>query len=352
MKKIILFSLSLVTSAVMVAQGAHDFKINEVYVAPSCCAQSAQCDSASADSVLAKPCGSLRGGYQDEYGDCPSWIEILNTSYSTHDIRNCFLTTDRRVLDKQMSAPERIALMSIVPKGDARTNLSAKQRITFFADNHVNRGTLHMNFVLQAGKENWVALYDGNGVTLLDSVTVPATLCAGQSYARIYNKEKDDYEWVVASGEEITPDASNEIGSQQEDKVAEWKRNDPHGIAMAIIAMGIVFVCLILLCVFFQLFGWLLNRIQKLNRVKAIRALHEQADRLVVMAKDGVETRGIEMENYVAAIGLALHEYTGNMHDMESGIITIRHHDSEWADKSHMMRRMPVRRAGKSSNPK
>lgn len=352
MKKIILFSLSLVTSAVMVAQGAHDFKINEVYVAPSCCAPSAQCAPDSAASAPAKPCESMRGGYRDEYGDSPSWIEILNTSYSTHDIRNCFLTTDRRVLDKEMSAPDRIALMSIVPKGDARTNLSAKQRITFFADGHVNRGTLHTNFALQAGEEIWVALYDGNGVTLLDSVTVPATLCPGQSYARVYNKEKDDYEWVVASGDEITPDASNEIGAQHEDKVAEWKHNDPYGIAMTIIAMGIVFVCLILLCVFFQLFGWLLNRIQMLNRVKAIRALHEQADRLVVMAKDGVETRGIEMENYAAVIALALHEYTGNMHDVESGIITIRHHDSEWADKSHLMRRMPTRRTGKPSNPK
>lgn len=341
MKKIFLFSLSVVTSAVMMAQGAHDFKLNEIYVAPSCCSMQADCSATDSTAQSAQECKAKVEGYQDEYGEQSSWIEILNISYSTHDIRNCYLTNDRRVLDKSMSAPDRIALMSLIPKGDTRTNLSAKQRITFFADGHVNRGTLHASFTLKPGEENWVALYDGNGVTLLDSITVPATLKADQSYARIYNKESDSYEWIVASGENITPDASNSIGEKAEDNVAVWKQNDPYGLAMTVIAMGIVFVCLILLSVFFQFFGWLLNRIQKLNRVKAIRTIHEKAGRLVVMAKDGTETRGIEMENYAAAIGLALHEYTGNMHDVESGVITIEHHETEWADKSHLLRHMP-----------
>lgn len=341
MKKIFLFFLSVVTSAVMMAQGAHDFKLNEIYVAPSCCSMTMDCSASDSVAQPARECKALQNGYQDEYGEHPSWIEILNISYSTHDIHNCYLTNDRRVLDKKLSAPERIALMSLIPKGDARTNLNAKQRITFFADGHVNRGTLHASFTLKEGEDNWVALYDGNGVTLLDSITVPATVKAGQSYARIYNKEKDAYEWVIASGEQITPDASNAIGENAEDNVSVWKQRDPYGLAMTVIAMGIVFVCLILLSVFFQFFGWVLNRIQMLNRVKTIRTLHEKAGRLVVMAKDGTETRGIEMENYAAVIGLALHEYMGNMHDVESGVITIEHHDTEWADKSHLLRHMP-----------
>lgn len=342
MKKILLFSLALTASASMLAQGAHDFKINEVYVAaPACCGSKAAAQPDSCAEPAAPCCAAQKVSYQDEYGDSPSWIEILNTSYSTHDIRNCFLTNDRRVLDPDITTPERIALMSVVQKGDERTSLSAKERITFFADGHVNRGTLHTRFTLTPGQENWIALYDGNGVTLLDSVTVPAGLQPNQSYARIYNKETDSYEWVVASGEEVTPDASNEVGTQGEDKVAEWKRSDPYGIAMTIIAMGIVFVCLILLSEFFQVFGWLFDRMAKLNRVKAIRAIHEKAEKLVVMAKDGTETRGIEMENYAAAIALALHEYTTGVHDVESGVITIQHHDTEWENKSHLLRHAP-----------
>lgn len=328
------------------AQGAHDFKINEVYVVSPCC-RHAQMEAAAQDSTdAAEPvahCGKGKPAeYLDEYGEASCWIEILNTSYTTHDIRNCFLTTRREALNKDLSAPERIAMMAMIPKGDARTNLPGKQRITFFADGHANRGTLHLgnNVQFVPGEENFLALYDGNGITLLDSVTIPA-LPAGHSYARIYNKESDSYEWMVAEGDQVTPNAPNNVGSAGEDKIAEWKKNDPYGIAMAIISMGIVFGCLILLFVFFHIFGWILNRIAKLNRVKAIRKIHEAGEKIVVMAKEGTETKGIEMENYVAAIGMALHEYMGNMHDVESGVITIAHHPTSWENKDHMLRHTP-----------
>ncbi|MCH5176607.1 MAG: OadG family protein [Prevotellaceae bacterium] len=334
MKKYILSIFALITSATLMAQGAHDFKINEVYVtAPACCMQ-ADADHAHCDgkAPLAE--------YRDEYGEAHSWIEILNTSYTTHDIRNCYLTTDRAVLNEELSAPERIAMMSLIPKGDSRTNLGGKQRITFFADGNVNRGTLHMNFQLDPTKENFIALYDGNGVTLLDSVTVPV-LEPGHSYARVYNKEADAYEWHDAAPNEVTANAPNAVGGKGNDKIAEWKEQDPHGFAMAIISMAIVFGCLVLLFVFFFAFGWALNRIAKLNRVKAIRAFHESAEKIVIMAKDGAETKGIEMENYVAVIGMALHEYMGNMHDVESGVLTIEHHNSSWESKDHMLRHTP-----------
>lgn len=323
MKKIFALSLFLLGPAAAMAQGARDFKISEVYVA-------------APDSAC---CGGE--GYRDEYGEVSSWIEIFNTSYTTHDIRSCHLTNNRAVLDKSLSTSERIAMMSPIPKGDARTNLTGKQRITFFADGNVNRGTLHVNFRLKPGVENFIALYDGNGVTLLDSVTVPATLGRGESYARIYNADGDSCSWVVANPEMVTPNAPNEVNGVQDDKVAEWKKSDPHGIAMTIISMGIVFLCLILLYVFFHVFGWILNRISMLNRVKSIRKIHESAAKLVVMAKEGTETKGIEMENYAAAIGLALYEYMGYMHDVESGVLTIQHHQTEWDSKDHVLRQTP-----------
>lgn len=320
MKKISIFIVGLISYASAMAQGAHDFKINEVYIA--------------------NPAAPELVGYQDEYGEVGSWIEIMNTSYTTHDIRSCFLTNNPATLDESLSAPDRIALMSLIPKGDVRTNLTGKQFVTFFADGKTNRSSLHLNFTLEAGKDNFIALFDGNGVTILDTVTVPANLQPGYSYARIYDEAKKEYVWVQQENAKVTPNNAND-GRQVSDKVGEWKEKDPHGIAMAILSMGIVFGCLILLFAFFFTFGWIINRMAKLNRVKAIRKIHESAERLVVIAKEGAETKGIEMENYAAAISLALHEYMGNMHDVESGVLTINHHHSDWENKEHLLRHTP-----------
>jgi Na+-transporting methylmalonyl-CoA/oxaloacetate decarboxylase gamma subunit len=329
MKKLIVSALVLASSAVAMAQGARDFKLNEVYVAPN-----QTCDSTEACKGAAQ--------YLDEYGEASSWIEIENTSYTTHDLRNCYLTTDKSVLDEALSAPERIAKMSIILGSDKRTVLAGQQRITFFADGKVNRGMLHLNgnVSLKPGQDNWIALYDGNGIDLLDSITVPAN-AQGSSYARFVD-EKGAVVWKVVGADKITPNTPNKIGGHNS-KVSEWKQSDPYGIAMSIIAMAIVFVSLILLYLFFHVFGWIINRMTLLERVKAIRILQDKAEKMVVMAKDGVDTKGIEMENYAAAIGLALHEYMGGLHDIESGIITIQHHPSDWENKDYMLRQAPER---------
>lgn len=313
MKKIFLTIFALLISVSIWAQGAHDFKISEVYIA----------DTLEKD------------GFQDEYGDVASWIEIENTSYTTHDIRNCFITINDSVLNEDLSAPDREKMMSVIVSGDERTNLKGKQRITFFADNNSNRGVLHTNFTLhRTGKPIFLALYDGNGVDLLDSITIPANLPKGYSYAKFGEK------WKQVKHEEITPNAPNVFGGDS-NKIKEWKEKDPHGIAMTIISMGIVFGCLLLLFIFFYLFGWIINKMNRASQYKAILKLREQANKVVVIAKEGLEYKGIEMENYVAAISLALHEYLGNMHDIESGIITIQHHTTEWESKDHNMRHAP-----------
>ncbi len=323
MRKILSVISFLVASSAAFAQGAHDFKLNEVFVyTPACC---------QGDST--KTC-EQQASYVDEYGQPTSWIEIENISYSTHDIRNCFLTINPAVLDKTMSAPEREKLMSLIPAGDPRTSLAAKQRITFFADGHVNRGTLHLNFTLPVGEPFTIYFFDGNAVDLLDSVRVEA-LPAGSSYARV-----KDAQWQVLEADKVTPNAPNVAFSN--DKIKEFKEKDPHGIAMTLMCMGVVFSCLILLFVFFHIFGWAMNRAAKLARVRAIRAIHEQAVRVVEMAKQGTtETKGIDMETYAAVIGLALHEYFGGTHDLESGILTINQTQTTWADKSHELRVTP-----------
>ena len=309
MKRLFFLSLLNLLAVEIFAQGAHDFYITEVYIAQE----------------------GENNGFLDEFGQASSWIEIENTSYTTHNIRNCFLTTNEDVL-KEMSAPEREKLMSIIPSGDERTNLKGKQRITFFADGNVNRSILHTNFQLKpTGKPVFIALYDGNAVDLLDSITIPADLKAGYSYAKIGD------EWKQVPKDQITPNAPNSF-SGNADKIKEWKDKDPHGLAMTVLSMGIVFGCLLLLFVFFHLFGWIINRMNRAAKYKAIMKSREQANKVVVIAKEGLESKGIPNENYVAAISLALHEYLGNMHDMESGVITIQRRDSEWGNKDHNLR--------------
>ena len=80
-------------------QGAFSFKINEVVV-------------------------SNTDGLIDEYGERTGWIEIANTSWGTNNLRSCYLTTNREALNKGLSVPERVKLMSLIPKGDERTNLT------------------------------------------------------------------------------------------------------------------------------------------------------------------------------------------------------------------------------------
>jgi Na+-transporting methylmalonyl-CoA/oxaloacetate decarboxylase gamma subunit len=121
----------------------------------------------------------------------------------------------------------------------------------------------------------------------------------------------------------VTPNSSNKVEGKVENKVQEFKQRDPYGIAMSIIAMGIVFICLILLYVFFRVLGIVLHRIDVLTRVKAIKAIREQAHKVTVIAKQGLETKGIDNEVYVAVIALALQEYEENVHDIESNVLTI-----------------------------
>ena len=132
---------------------------------------------------------------QNEDGEHVAWLEIANVSWSSTNVGGCYLTNDRRVLDESLTSPQRIALMSQIPGGDARTNLAPKGHMVFFADGAKNLGTLHATFKLTPGTDNFIALYEANGNKLIDSVTVPASLQAGQSYARFWSEDGKESTW-------------------------------------------------------------------------------------------------------------------------------------------------------------
>lgn len=315
-KRIIGFFAGLFVTLALCAQGSRNLKITEVVTANT-------------------------DGLVDEYGRRSAWIEITNTSWSTVDVRSCYLTTDRRALNESLSVPERVKLMSLVPKGDEKTSLAAQQRIVFFADGQTNLGTLHTDFVLNPGEENFIALFDGNGSTLIDSLTVPP-LAENQSYARLFSEGGEESRWIVLNAADVTPGYPNRGQDVAVDKVAEFKEKDPYGVAMSVIAMGIVFGCLAFLYVFFRIFGWFMDRMAKLARVKAIRKIRESANKVAVIAKEGMESRGVDMETYMAVIGMALHEYENDVHDVESNVLTLHQEEhSDWNAKDNVMRDWP-----------
>ena len=304
---LLLGGLLLSCSSTAFGQGAKNIRINE---------------------VLTNNTASI----QDEFGRHEAWIELENTSFSTYNVRGMYFTTDRSVLDKNMSVPERIKRMSIIPNGDERTNIGARQHLVLFCNSNPSDSKLHLPLPVPVSKPVWIGLYNGNATELIDSVTVPA-LDANQSFARLNGR------WTVKADKNVTPGTENFIAAN-ESKVAKFKREDPHGIAMTIMAMGIVFFCLALLWIFFTLFGMLMRHLETAKKVveyqpikpvtKTIEKTIEVGHKTGVIMQDGLKSKGIDKEIYMAVIGMALKQYEDDVHDVESGIITIKQKASDW----------------------
>ena len=307
---LLLSGVLLTATSAMYGQGAKNIVINE---------------------VLTNNTASI----QDEFGERKAWIELENVSFTTYNIRGMYLTTDRSVLDPNMSVPERIKRMSIIPGGDERTNVGGRQHIVFFGNSNPAQGKLHLSLNVPMSEPVWIALYNGNAVELIDSVTVPA-LSADQSYARQGKK------WVVKSAENVTPGIENFIKTD-ESKDAKLKREDPHGFGITLLAMGIVFTCLAVLFAFFTLFGLLMRHIETAKKVanqqpikpitKTVEKTAEIGHKTGVIMQDGLKSKGIDKEVYIAVIGMALKQYEDDVHDVESGIITIKQKSSSWNDE-------------------
>ena len=313
--KLLLGALLLTSSQTVLGQGAKNIVISEVL-------------TNNATNIV------------DEFGQREAWIELENTSFSTYNVRGMFITTDRSVL-QDMSAPERIKRMSIIPSGEDRTNIGPRQHLVLFANSSPAQGKLHLSVQIPDSAAVWVALYNGNGVELIGSVSVPA-LAADQSYAR------QGKNWVVKSQDQVTPGIENAASEGKKlTGVDKFKEQDPHGFAMAIMAMGVVFLCLALLWLFFTLFGMLMRHLDTAKRVantqpikpitKTVEATKELAHKTGNVLQEGFDKKGIDMEVYMAVIGMALSQYQDDVHDVESGVITIKSKDTGWDDEYSQM---------------
>ena len=312
--KLLLGTLLATTSLTMYGQGAQNIQLSEVLT--------------NNDASIV-----------DEYGQREAWIELANTSFSTYNVRGMYLTTDRSVLNKKMSAPERISRMSIIPSGEVRTSIGAQQHLVLFCNSKPTEGKLHLSLPVPISEPVWIALYNGNGVELIDSVTVPA-LPINHSYARVKGK------WSVKTPEAVTPGTENFIEANAS-KIDQFKEKDPHGFAMALMAMGIVFLCLALLWIFFTIFGSVMNHMETAKKVankQPIKPITKTVEKTIEMGhktsnvlQEGFDKRGIDMEVYMAVIGMALRQYEDDVHDVESGVITIKSKDTGWDDEYSQM---------------
>lgn len=312
--RLLLSSMLVACSMSVFGQGAKNIRLNEVM-------------TNNTQSIV------------DEYGQREAWIELANTSFTTYNVRGMYLTTDRSVLDQKMSAPERISRMSIIPSGEVRTQIGARQHLLLFANSRPTEGKLHLALPIPVSEPVWIALYNGNGTELIDSVTVPA-LAADQSYAKTNGK------WDIKDVENVTPGIENFIEAS-ETKVEKFKREDPHGFAMAIMAMGIVFLCLALLWIFFTIFGIIMNHMETAKKVvnkQPIKPITKTVEKTIEIGhktsnalQEGFDKKGVDIEVYMAVIGMALQQYEDDVHDVESGVITIKPKDTDWDDEYSQM---------------
>lgn len=293
--------------------------------------------SASADGAKSLRLSEVAIGDSASGG---AWIEIQNISWGTQNLGGFYITNDPAVYNQELTAPERIAKMHLIPTGDPKTKITPQNTIILYADGKDNLGLQHMIFTLHPG--DIVALYSGNGVDLIDSITVPADIKAEQSYAIDFQSGK----WSVC--DKPTPTlANNYETAKKNNKIGEFKEQDPHGFAMAIMAMGVVFSCLALLYIFFSIFGKIARKLSEkpaapatllstpAGKSKPKANVPGEAEVAAIMAVTEA-TAGTGDENLdIALIALALADELG--HDEESGVITIRSTQSPWANKSEQI---------------
>ena len=231
----------------------------------------------------------------DDYGERHGWIELFNANFAPLEISSIYLTNDK---DDPRKYP--------VPLGDVNTRIAKRQHVVFFADGQPDKGTFHTNFVLEPGKDNWIGVYDADGITLIDEIVIPASLTADNSYARSVDGAG---EWSVRDGGEayITPSGANVIRDTNS-KVEEFARLDSNGFGMTVMAMCIVFSALLCLCLCFYGIGKIGASVSRLNKMRAHGVEKHDVEKGEVVHDSGEE---------IAAIVMALHDHL-NAQDRKS----------------------------------
>ena len=259
--------------------------------------------------------------FMDNFGQRSAWIEIYNNTAGTMDLGGRYLTNDR-------NNPTKYA----IPRGDILTRIKPHQHALFWADEKPFNGTFHANFVLDPSVDNYIALYDNDGTTLLDEIVIPAGIPVDKTfgYPKDGVKYDENYNNTAVILERVTPSSNNAI-IEENPKIVDMRENDPIGGMLTITSMMVVFGALMGLYLFFKLSGNIAKRLSKRNIAKngTLSAVRSQA-----------QLSG----EVLAAISAAIHELNEDQHDIESTILTInqvKRNYSPWSSKAHSLRQLP-----------
>ncbi len=280
------------------------------------------CLVASATAQVTKVCFNEvlvtnHTNYVDGYGQHVPWIELFNAGYNTVNIGGCFLTND-------LSQPRKY----MIPKGDVLTQIQKRQHVLFYADNIPSRGTFHLNFTLDSATTNSLYLFNTDGTSLIDSITVPV-LSADVSWGRHID---GDAEWGMIT--RVTP-STNNLTLDSNEKVEKFAQQDPVGVGMSISAMGVVFLVLIVCALAFSSLAYSIKFASKRRQQR--KAAHSASP---IVASSSEEIPGEVM----AAISMAIHQLTNDAHDVENTVLTIartRRTYSPWSSKIYGLRQLP-----------
>jgi len=212
------------------------------------------------------------------------------------------------------------------------TRIKPHQHALFWADNEPYNGTFHLNFKLDPAKENYIALYENDGKTLLDEIVIPAGMLPDQTYGYIQDGVKYDANGksLATHLERVTPSSNNAV-LEENPKVKYLAENDADGGLLTITAMLVVFVGLIALYLFFRLSGYIANNMSQKK-----------------VAKSGTLSAARSQSHLsgevLAAISAAIYELKEDQHDIESTILTInqvKRNYSPWNSKQQSLRKLP-----------
>lgn len=299
MRSMMIGLVGLLSTVSLIAQSTRSVRINEVVV-------------------------NNQAGVFSPYGERVAWVELYNAGAGTTNLKGCYLTNDLTNLKKYR-----------IPMSDARTVLPPYRHLLFWADGVAPRGAFHLNFLLSPDEEQTIALVDTDGETIIDKVTIPASLGADASLARIPDGVLASIVpdvWQVRS--QPTPEANN-VMPEINEKVERLKTEDSVGGIMTITAMLVVFSGLILLSLSFLGIGRVALRLSAMNKRKA------NAPTVTPVVKSNPN------EEVFVAITLALTEELDNVHDDNGDRLTIEHHErrySPWSAKVYNQRSSVVRK--------
>lgn len=123
------------------------------------------------------------------------------------------------------------------------------------------------------------------------------------------------------------------------EKIENFKTHDPFGISMAIIAMGVVFIALIVLFLCFKWSGKLLNKGVRKKTTAPIATPHG-TPKQILNKKTGKSANS----EVATAIGMALFLAEDGMHDIESEELTLSPTEQAWTGRGNNLKQEPWRK--------